>query len=176
MDSDALVLLIVAATAILATGFTVAPILPGTLFVPLGAAACALVVGWDEFAWWFWLLQALLVGAYLVLDNVAQVLGVRRMGGSRQAMLGGAVGVVAGPILLAFVLGPFALFIGPPVGAVVGTLVGEERARRADATGPASRAGYHRLGFGALAAYVLGTVLKLAVVAVQVVLLAVAAW
>lgn len=168
MDADATVLLVVAVAALASAFFTVVPIVPGAIFVPIGAAVCAQVVGWDEFAWWFWAVQAALVTAYLVVDNVAQLFGVRRVGGSRQAMFGGAIGVFAGPILLALVMGPLALLLGPPIGAVAGTIIGEERARRRDHSRGATPREYHRLGVGALVAWALGTAMKLVLVAVQV--------
>lgn len=168
MDSDLLVLIIVAVAAIAAAAFTVVPVLPGTLFVPLGGIAAAFVVGWDELRWWYWAAQAVLVLVYLVVDNLAQALGVKRVGGSREAMIGGAIGVFAGPIVLAFVMGPLALLLGPPVGAIVGTLAGERRARRAAAAEPATFAEYRRLGVTAFVAFVASTVMKLVIVAVQV--------
>ncbi|MCW2949974.1 MAG: hypothetical protein JWN41_987, partial [Thermoleophilia bacterium] len=117
--------------------------------------------------------------------NVAQIAGVRRLGGSRSAMVGGAVGVFVGPLVLAALIGPFALLVGPPVGAVAGTLVGENvaRRRRQAAAGsvdggahgaqlpPNDRASYRRLGMGALLAYLVSTGLKLGIIVVQVVLL-----
>jgi uncharacterized protein YqgC (DUF456 family) len=176
VDTDLLVLVIVALGALAATGFTVVPVLPGTLFVPAGAAIIGLATDFGRFEWWFWAAQAMLVIAYVAIDNVAQVFGVKRLGGSRQAMFGGAVGVFLGPILLAFVMGPFALLLGPPIGAVVGTLVGEHRARRTAETDPAvEAASYRRLGMGALTAFVVGTILKLVIVAIQVTLLVAAA-
>jgi uncharacterized protein YqgC (DUF456 family) len=116
---------------------TLAPVVPGTLMVPLAAVAWGLLDGFSPFAWHFWLGQALLVAAYLIVDNVAQHYGVKRIGGSKAAMWGGVIGVMAGPFLVAPVLGPLALFVGPPLGAVVGVLLGqvihrrrEERRRR----------------------------------------------
>jgi uncharacterized protein len=149
----------------------VVPILPGTLFPPAGAAAVGALEGWDTFAWWFWVAQALLVIAYFVVDHVAQVLGVKRAGGSRAAMFGGAAGALVGPFALAPVMGPFALLFGPPVGAVAGTLLGESWARKRAGVDRVSRAEHQRLGTGALLAYVAGTVVKLAVLGVQVGLL-----
>lgn len=185
VDLDLVVISIIALATIAAVFFTVVPVVPGTLFVLLAAAACGLVAGWDGLAWWFWVAQLLLVATYLVIDNVAQVLGVRRVGGSRAAMVGGTIGVFLGPIVLGLVAGPLALFLGPPIGAVVGTLAGEARARRVagtttgvpGTTGVAAEvagegdAGYVRLGAGALIAFVVGTSLKLLLVTIQVALL-----
>jgi uncharacterized protein YqgC (DUF456 family) len=165
------VLLIVALATIAATAFTVVPVVPGTLFLPLGAVLAGLVAGFDDLRWWFWAAQAVLVAVYLVVDNVAQALGVRRLGGSRQAIIGGAIGVFVGPFLLTLVMGPFALLLGPPIGAVAGTLIGERRARRALPEPAADAASYRRLGIGAFTAFVIGTVAKLSIVAVQAAML-----
>lgn len=171
MNDNSIVLLIVAASTVIGALLTIVPLLPGTLLAPIGAALCATVVGWDEFPWWFWAAQLVLGVSYLVIDNIAQAVGVGRAGGSRQAMVGGAIGVFAGPIILGLVFGPFAILLGPPIGAVVGTLVGEERSRRALAAEPATSAERRRLGTVALVAYAASTGVKLMVFAVQVVLL-----
>ena len=168
VDTDALLLLIVAATALAAAFFTVVPVLPGALLVPLGAVACALVDGWDQFAWWFWVAQAVLIAVSIAVDQVAQLVGVKRAGGSRHAMWGGAIGVFAGPFVLALVLGPFALLVGPPIGAVVGTLAGEEYGRSRAGRSDGAPRDYHRLGTVALLAFAVGTSIKLVLVAVQV--------
>lgn len=169
MDTDA-TLLIVAITALAAAFFTVVPVLPGTLLVPAGAVACALVAGWDEFPVWFWIVQAVLVALAIGVDQVAQLVGVKRAGGSNWAMWGGAIGVFAGPFVLALVMGPLALLVGPPVGAVVGTIAGEEygRSRSGTLAADGSRRVYQRLGMVALIAFAIGTAIKLVIVAGQV--------
>jgi uncharacterized protein YqgC (DUF456 family) len=172
MDTDTLVLVIVAVTALASTFFTVVPLLPGTLLVPAGAIACGFVVGWSELPWWSWVLQALLVTGALLIDNVAQALGVRRIGGSRAAMVGGAIGVFAGPLVLALVIGPFALLFGPAIGAVVGTIAGEEYPQHRSTDTGTDRSNHVRLGTGALVAFVVGTSVKLVLVGTQLVLLA----
>ncbi len=171
MDTDTQLLLIVAITALAAAFFTVVPVLPGSLLVPAGAAACAFIDGWDQFAWWFWVAQAVLIALAIAVDQIAQLVGVKRAGGSRYAMWGGAIGVFAGPFVLALVMGPFALLFGPPVGAVAGTLIGEEYGRsRAGRSDDAPRE-YQRLGTVALLAFAVGTSIKLVLVAVQVAML-----
>jgi uncharacterized protein YqgC (DUF456 family) len=167
VDSTELVILVLAALA--GAFFTVVPIIPGALFIPAGAAVLATMQRWDEIPAWFWAVQVVLVVAYVLVDNLAQVVGVKRAGGSRAAMVGGAIGVFVGPIVLALVMGPFALLFGPPVGAVVGTLVGEERARsRLGDPSAAAPRNHVRLSIGALVAYAVSTALKLVLVAVQV--------
>lgn len=168
MDTDSQLLLIVAITALAAAFFTVVPVLPGSLLVPAGAAVCALVDGWDQFPWWFWVAQAVFVALAIGVDQVAQLVGVRRAGGSRHAMWGGAIGVFAGPFVLALAIGPFALLVGPPLGAVAGTLIGEEYGRSRAGRGADAPRDYQRLGTVALLAFAVGTSIKLGLVAVQV--------
>lgn len=188
---DVFAVILVVAAIVAAYAFTIVPLLPGTLFVPVGALGWGALRGWEPFPWWFWVGQALLVVAYIAVDNVAQVLGVGRLGGSRASMVGGSIGVVAGTFVTAPFLGPFALLLGPPLGAVAGTLVGELVARRrahsaADATTPLeatptstarqASARLTHLGAGSLVAFVAGTAAKVVLVSVQCVWLVIAVW
>lgn len=171
MDTDTLLLIVVAITALAAAFFTVVPVLPGSLLVPVGAVACGLIGGWDGLAWWFWVAQGVLVGAGFAVDQIVQAIGVQRAGGSTHAMWGGAIGVFVGPFALAFVMGPFALLLGPPIGSVVGTILGQELGRwRTTVTTDRPR-DYRRLGLVVLVAYAVGTGIKLVLVAFQVGLL-----
>ncbi len=179
MDLAASELVLIVVVALAATFFTVVPLLPGPLFVPAGAVAAIWLVD-AEFGWTFWVVQAMFAVLGIAVDQVVQVSRIRRAGGSRGAMVGGAVGVFVGPLALAPLLGPIAVLVGPPVGAMVGTIVGEQRSRRragalvaAGAT-DATRGEYRRLGFAALAAYVVGTAIKLVLVGIQVAILAIA--
>jgi len=163
---------------------SVAPIFPGTAAVFVAALGICALEGWSTFPWWFWILQIVLGVAYFAIDNVAQALGVKRAGGSNAAMVGGAIGVFAGPLLLAPVLGVLAAIVGPPIGAVAGTIVGEMRARRQAEEGVAPvaftpgvppPATYRRLGVIAFIAFVVSILAKLAVISVQLTLLAILA-
>lgn len=169
MEHLAEVVVVVAMLA--AVFFTVVPLLPGTLFVLAGALAFGAIEGFEPFHWWFWVVQVGLAIAYIAVDNVAQLFGVQRAGGSPKAMWGGTIGVFVGPLAMAPVLGPFALFVGPPVGAVAGSVLGEVLHRRGADT-PSEPAGSLRgIGWGAAFAYLIGMVAKLAVLTVQLVLL-----
>ncbi len=94
---------------------TVLPALPGTLFVLAGIVLGAWV---DDFARVGWgVLAVVVVLAVLawVLDYAAALLGAKKAGASRQALVGAALGTVAG--LLTGLLG--VLFM-PLVGAAIG--------------------------------------------------------
>jgi uncharacterized protein YqgC (DUF456 family) len=157
--------------------FTVAPILPGTLLVPVGAGiGMAVAPGIEAWSWWWWGVQGALVAACMAVDNVAQIVGVQRLGASSRAMWGGVIGVVVGPVVLAPVSGPFALMLGPLAGAVAGTLLGEVTARRRSSTelldvsrelAPGTPS-FRRLGLTAAVAWIAGTSVKLVLLTVQV--------
>jgi uncharacterized protein YqgC (DUF456 family) len=176
----------VALLCVLAYLLTLAPLIPGSAAVFAAALVWGAAESFAPFAWYFWAGQIALTGVYLVIDNVAQHYGVKRIGGSRSAIWGGVIGVVAGTFVLAPVLGPLAIILGPPAGAVTGVLAGQalhrRRARRSaariHAAAPASGAGdaasvdpgpsQLRLAVGALGAYVVGTAAKLAIITAQV--------
>jgi uncharacterized protein YqgC (DUF456 family) len=174
MDVDSTTLVIIGIASLLGMLFTVVPVVPGTLFIPAGAVVIGFVQGWDVIPVWLWVVQALLVVVYLLIDNLAQIVGVKRIGGSRGAMAGGAIGVFVGPLALGIVSGPLGLLLGPPIGAVAGTLIGEERSRRRAGAARASTREYSTLGVGALAAFVVSVMVKLLLITVQVVVLLVA--
>lgn len=124
----------------------VLPALPGTVFVFLGL----LVAAWiDDFQKVGWVTLAVLGGLTvlsLVMDLLATALGAQRVGASRQAIIGSAIGTIAG------------LFFGLPgilIGPFAGAVIGEYLARR-----DMLQAG--RAGLGTWLGIVLGTAIKLA--------------
>lgn len=188
MDAHTAGLLVIALSVIAAAVFTVAPIIPGTLFIFVGAVVYGLIDSFAPFAWWFWLIQILFAILYLITDNVVQAMGVKRGGGSRESMIGGTIGVIAGPFLLAPISGPFAILLGPPIGAVVGTVLGERYARRksdaalteadseGDQTTVSAAPSYRRLSGWALVSFFAGTIVKFGILGIQVILLVFVVW
>jgi len=144
-----------------AVAFTVVPILPGTLFVIPAILAYGWIVSFDPFGTWFWVGQIVLVLVNFVSDNVAQLLGVKKMGGSKAGMIGGTIGMFALPFFIGF-LGPLAIIFGPLIGAVVGAMIGEMMMRR-------RRDEVLKVGWGSMLSFLAGTVFKLVLVGIQVV-------
>ncbi|HEX2541352.1 MAG TPA: DUF456 domain-containing protein [Caldimonas sp.] len=99
----------------------VLPVLPGAALVLAGTVLGAWIEDFQRVGGWtIGVLVALALLSW-VLDYVAGVLGAKKVGASRQALLGAAVGTVAGLFLG---------FVGVLVLPFVGAALGEYLARR----------------------------------------------
>jgi hypothetical protein len=127
---------------------TVLPALPGPVLVFAGLLLGAWAEGFERVGPATLVLLALLTIAAYVVDLAASVLGVQRSGASGRAVVGAAIGLLAGiPFgLLGLLLGPFA-------GAVIAELTVRNDLRMAS-----------RAGFAAWLGFLIGTVAKLALV------------
>lgn len=140
---------------------TVLPALPGVVFVFGGMALGAWI---DDFArvsgWTMALIGALGVLA-LVTDFVAGLLGAQKVGASRAALWGAAIGTVVGVFT-----GLFGLLFMPLVGAAAG----EAWAQRERLRGGDLAVGGHvtRVGVATWIGTLVGTVVKLALAFVMV--------
>ena len=143
------VLLWVLAVALILVGL-VGAVLPAIPGVPLVFAGLWLAAWIDDYArvsgMTLTVLGVLMVLA-LAMDVTATALGAKRVGASRQAIAGAALGTVAG-----LFFGPVGLLLGPFIGAVVGEAV----ARGGDLDHLA------RVGVGTWLGLLFGTLLKLA--------------
>lgn len=131
---------------------TVLPILPGVPVMLLGMFIAAWIDGFARIGPWTLALLAALTVVTVVVDLVASGFGARRVGASRQAVLGATLGAVAG-----FFLGLVGLIVGPFIGAVAGELLARRQLTRKGTQAAVN------VGFGAWMGFVLGTVAKLAV-------------
>lgn len=141
--------------------FTLYPILPGALFVTVGIVIYGWVGGWHAFPGWFWVIQLLLVTLNFSTDWTANLLGIKRAGGSKQAIWGSAIGVIVGPLLF----GPVGILIGPVLGAMAGELLHIREVRHITRVGVASFVGF-----------LVGTLIKLTFVLGQVLLFFLQIW
>lgn len=92
---------------------SVLPFLPGTLLILVGAVVFACATDFATLGPIQWLILAALTAIAYGVDYVAGALGVKRIGGSRWAMLGAALEAVVGTFF-----GPLGLILGPIIGAV----------------------------------------------------------
>ena len=107
------VLIIVYTLMLVGIAGSILPVIPGALLILIGAFLHALVSNFDPIdPWRLALLLVLTLLAY-ALDYLAGVLGTKRLGGSRWAMVGALAGGIAG-----LFFGPIGILIGPILGAM----------------------------------------------------------
>ena len=143
-------LLWLGAGVLIVAGFigTVLPGLPGVLIIYAGMWLGAWIDHFTRVGWPTLLILGVLTALALVADLIASLLGAKRVGASRQALIGSVLGGLAGPLLGFGLVG---LLFGPFVGAVIGELI----ARR-----PMIAAA--RVGFGTWLGLLAGTLVKIA--------------
>jgi uncharacterized protein YqgC (DUF456 family) len=100
---------------------TVLPALPGPMFVLAGVVLAAWIDDFTSVGTAVVAIVAVLAVMAWILDYAAGLLGARRVGASRQALVGAAIGTVAGL---------FFGFIGVLFLPLVGAAIGEYIARR----------------------------------------------
>lgn len=139
----------IAAAVLMVGGFigTILPGMPGVLIIYAGMWLAAWIDDYARIGWMTLTILGVLTVLALAADLVAGVLGAKRVGASRQALIGSVIGGILG-IFFGFV----GLLLGPFIGAVVGELM----ARRsiADAT---------RVGLATWIGLLIGTLAKIAV-------------
>jgi uncharacterized protein len=147
MDTSLLLWLLAALLVLVGLAGTLLPLLPG---IPLMLAGMLIAAWADDFTRIGWVtltILAVLTAASFVVELVAAALGAKRVGASRAAITGAALGTVLG-----FFLGLPGLVLGPFVGALAGELMARRDPRRAV-----------HVGLGAWVGFAVGTVAKLAV-------------
>lgn len=113
--SDTLWWILSAALIVLGLAGTLLPALPGTAFVLAGLVLGAWIDDFTRVGGWALSVITLMALAAWVLDYVAGLVGARRAGASRQAVLGAAIGTVVG-----LFMGLVGVLFLPLVGAAIG--------------------------------------------------------
>ena len=133
------VLAIVLAILLVAIGIAgiVLPTLPGTVLVFAGLLLAAWSNGFSRVGiWTLFALGILTVASYFV-DLAMMAVGMQRLGATKRAMVGAALGLLAG-----LFFGLLGMVIGPFVGAVVGELTAHRDVVRAGKAGAAAWLGF----------------------------------
>jgi len=115
---------------------TVLPALPGTVFVLAGIVLGAWIDDFTRVGWGVVVTVTVLAVLAMVLDYVAALLGAKRVGASRQAVIGAALGTVAG-IFTGFI----GLLFMPLAGAALGEYLTQRDHKRAATVGVATWVG-----------------------------------
>jgi len=139
-----------AATALIVIGVagTVLPVLPGAILVFGGIALAAWIDDFARIPVWLLLLLAVLTAMAWVVDYLAAAAGAKRAGASKLAIIGAAIGTLAG-----IFSGLWGLLFMPLAGAAIGEYVAQRDLRRAGKVGLATWIGL-----------LLGTAVKVALV------------
>lgn len=122
----------------------VLPALPGTVLIFAGLWLAAWADGFTRVSEGTIIMLGLVAAATYLVDVVMMALGMKRLGTSRRAMAGAALGTVAG-----LFFGLPGLIVGPFAGAVIGELTAHGDLRRAG-----------RAGIAAWIGFAIGTVVK----------------
>ncbi|MGI9245588.1 MAG: DUF456 domain-containing protein [Steroidobacteraceae bacterium] len=143
MNPDALLWVVAVLLVLGGLAGTVLPALPGVPLVFAGLVVGAWADDFERVGWVTLSLLGVLAVGSLAVDFAATALGAKRVGATRYAIIGAALGTFAG-----LFLGIPGLILGPFVGAVAGELLSHGEWRRATNAGVATWVG---LLFGTLA-------------------------
>jgi len=95
------------------------PVIPSVLFIFAGFLIYGMFISFEPFNWFFWTVQILFTVLLFSADYAANMLGIKKYGGSQAAVWGSTIGLIVGPFVL-----PFAgILIGPFIGAIAAELV-----------------------------------------------------
>ena len=115
----------------------VMPALPGHLLILAGLGVAAWADGFRHVSGWTVGLIAVIAVASYGIDFVAAAVSTKKLGASRRAMAGAAIGTLGG-----LFFGLPGLIAGPFVGAVIGELTATRDLRQAGRAGVAATIGF----------------------------------
>jgi uncharacterized protein YqgC (DUF456 family) len=147
MDAHLLWYLLAALLILAGLAGTILPALPGLPLMFAGMLLAAWADGFREIGGWTIGLLAVLTLVSVGVDVMATALGARRVGASKLAMLGAAIGTLVGGIVFSLP----GLILGPFIGAVAGELIRGKQLHEAS-----------KVGAGTWIGLAIGTAFKLA--------------
>lgn len=122
------------------------PIIPSVLFIVAGFLIYGLFFEFTELTWIFWIIQGFFIALIFGADYLANLLGVKKYGGSKAAIWGSTIGLLVGPFIIPFL----GIIIGPFVGAVIAELLFHKKEFKFAV----------RAGFGSLIGFISGVFAK----------------
>ncbi len=92
------------------------PILPSVVLLVGSFILYGLLFNFEPFSWLFWTVQILFVALLFGADYMANLIGVKKFGGTKAGIWGSTIGLLVGP----FIIPVIGILIGPFLGAVIG--------------------------------------------------------
>ena len=151
---------VAAALVLVGVAGTILPALPGPILVFAGLCLGAWIDGFTRIGWPTLVILGILTAAAYLVDLAAAAVGVRRFGASKRAAVGAALGT-----LLGLFFGIPGLILGPFVGAVAGEMWARRGLQGAGTAGAAAWLGF-----------LVGSLVKLALVFAMVGIFLAALW
>ncbi|ETI67023.1 DUF456 domain-containing protein [Neobacillus vireti] len=115
--------LIISVLFIVAFVGLVYPIIPSVLFLLAGFLLYGVFFSFERFHWLFWVIQGLFIVLLFVADYIANMVGIKKYGGSKAGVWGSTIGILLGP----FVIPVLGILIGPFIGAIAAELIFNKR-------------------------------------------------
>lgn len=95
------------------------PIIPSVVFIIGGFVLYGIFYGFHELGYLFWIVEGIFTAVLFAADYVTNLIGIKRVGGSKAAIWGSTIGLIAGP----FIIPVAGILIGPFAGAVLAELI-----------------------------------------------------
>ena len=70
------------------------PVIPSVVFILAGFLLYGVFVSFEELTWLFWVIQLVFVVLLFGADTLANLVGVKRFGGSKAGMWGSTIGLL----------------------------------------------------------------------------------
>jgi len=147
MDTTTLLWALAVLLIVVGMAGTVLPILPGIPLVFGGMLLAAYADGFHRVGTITLVVLGILTLIAMAIDYFAATLGAKRLGASREAMIGATIGTIAG-----IWFGLVGLLLGPFVGAVTGELIARRDMSQAS-----------KVGLGTWVGLLVGAALKVAI-------------
>ena len=145
MDYSFIFYLVGALLVLVGIAGIILPALPGVPLVFVGLLLAAWGDGFNRVGWLPLVVLGVLTVISIVVDVISTIAGAKKVGASRLALIGSAIGTVAGLFFM-----PIGLFVGPFIGALAGEYLHGRQLGQAT-----------KVGFGTWLGIVLGVALKL---------------
>lgn len=117
MDLEVVGYIFAAVLMVVGIAGIILPVLPGLPVTFLGMLLAAWLDGFARVGWVSLAVLGVMTALSVVVDILSSVMGARRVGASRKALIGAALGTVAG-----LFFGPIGIVAGPFFGALLGEL------------------------------------------------------